>query len=65
MHTDPASLGEGPFLTLPEVAKVLRVSRAKAYQMAQTGELPSVKIGTRVVRVRRDALAAWIDSQAR
>lgn len=32
-------------LKIPEVAKVLRVSKATAYRMRQNGELPAIKIG--------------------
>jgi excisionase family DNA binding protein len=46
-------------ITVPEVAQRLRISRQRAYTMAQRGELPTVKFG-RSVRVRPDALEAWI-----
>jgi excisionase family DNA binding protein len=47
-------------LTIDEAAAFLRISRAKAYQMAATGDLPTVRLG-RSVRVRRDRLTAWLD----
>ena len=40
-----------PFLTVPEAARCLGVGRELGYQMAQTGELPTVKVGTRQLRV--------------
>ena len=51
-----------PILTVEEVAKVLRIGRVKAYQMAQLTSFPSVKIG-RSVRVPTKALFEWIDKQ--
>lgn len=53
-----------PLLTIEEAAHLLRLSRGKTYQMAQTGELPTVRMG-RSVRIRRDRLEAWLDSKSR
>jgi excisionase family DNA binding protein len=58
MTRDP----EPALLTIEEAARYLRLSRAKVYSMAARGELPAVKMG-RSVRVRRDRLDAWLDSQ--
>ena len=55
---------EPVLLTVEEVARVLKISRGKAYSMAQTGELPVVKMG-RSVRVRGDRLAAWLDQHSK
>lgn len=50
-----------PLLLRPgEVARALGMGRSKVYEMAQTGELPVVKIGT-AVRIPRLALLAWIE----
>ncbi len=38
-----------------EVAQILQISRAKAYQLLQRGEIPTVRIGT-IVRVKRSDL---------
>jgi len=54
---------EDGLLTVDEAARFLRISRAKAYGMAQTGELPTVRMG-RSVRIRRDRLAAWLDERS-
>lgn len=54
---------EPPLLTVDEAATFLRISRAKAYQMAATGELPTVRMG-RSVRIRRDKLAAFLDERS-
>ena len=42
METRPV---EQPFLTVNELAELLRVSTRTAYLLVQTGEIPSVKVG--------------------
>jgi excisionase family DNA binding protein len=42
-----------------EVADILQVSKALAYQMLKRGEIPTVRFGT-TVRVRREDLAKYI-----
>jgi excisionase family DNA binding protein len=55
---------ESPVLiTVEEAARLLRISRGKAYGMAASGELPVVRMG-RSVRVRRDRLDAWLDARS-
>ena len=54
----------GALLTIEEVARLLRISRGKAYSMAAVGDLPTVTMG-RLVRVRRDRLEAWLDERSR
>jgi len=41
--------------TLPEVACVLRISRGSAYEAAKRGEIPTIRIGRRLL-VPTDAL---------
>lgn len=55
---------EPEILTVDEVSRLLRISRAKAYNLVATGELPSIRMG-RSVRVRRDRLEAWLDQRSR
>lgn len=50
-------------ISLEETARLLRISRGKAYAMAATGDLPVVRMG-RSVRVRRDRLEAWLDERS-
>ena len=47
-------------LRVPEVARLLSVSRNFAYEMTQTGELPCVYMG-KSVRVSRAALLTFLD----
>ena len=36
-------------LTVPQAAKVLQISRALAYEMVRSGELPAVKFNKRIL----------------
>ena len=48
----------------PEVASLLKISRARAYKWMKTDILPTIRIaGT--VRVPRAALMVWIESQTK
>ena len=55
---------EPGLMTVDEAAAFLRISRAKAYHLSATGELPTVRMG-RSVRVRRDRLMVWLDERSR
>lgn len=47
-------MDEQPFLlTVPEVARLLRVSRAFAYELIARGEIPVVRFGRRVLIPRQ------------
>jgi excisionase family DNA binding protein len=50
------------YLKVPEVAKVLRIARSRAYELVGSGEIPSVRIG-RSVRVSRKELERWLEEQ--
>ncbi|HOQ68439.1 MAG TPA: helix-turn-helix domain-containing protein [Anaerolineaceae bacterium] len=47
-----------------DVARVLNISRAFAYQLMRQGEIPTVRIGN-AVRVRKEDLLAYIDHNRR
>lgn len=49
-------------LSVPEVASVLGISRAGAYELARSKGFPSLTIGTRIV-VPKDKFIAWIDAK--
>lgn len=49
-------------LSVPEVAKVLGISRAGAYELVRADSFPKIRIGNRIV-VPRDKFIAWIDAQ--
>ena len=50
-------------LDAAEAAKLLSLSRAKVFDLANNGEIPSIRIG-RSMRIPRDRLVAWIDQSA-
>lgn len=47
------------YLTVAEVAEVMRVSRMTVYRFVQRGDLPAVRVG-RSYRVPADALDAYL-----
>ncbi|MEP0766732.1 MAG: helix-turn-helix domain-containing protein [Fimbriimonadia bacterium] len=51
-------------LRVCEAAEVASVCRSKAYELAASGEWPTVRIG-RSVRVHGPELLAWIDARVR
>lgn len=40
-------------LSVPDVAAVLGISRAAAYELARSRDFPSLRIGTRIVGAKR------------
>ena len=53
-------LSDVRFLTVAEVADLMRVSAMTVYRMVQSGELPAVRFG-RSYRIPESALAAAIE----
>lgn len=51
--------GSPEIMTIPEVARYLKISKAKIYYMVQGHELPVIRIG-RNVRIRRSDLEKWL-----
>lgn len=49
-------------LSVPEVAAVLGISRAGAYELARSKSFPSLSIGSRIV-VPKDKFIAWIEAR--
>ena len=50
-------------LSVPEVASVLGISRAGAYELVKDKGFPSLTIGSRIL-IPRDKLIAWIDEKS-
>jgi len=50
-------------LSVPEVATVLGISRAGAYELVHTEGFPSLTIGVRII-VPKEKLIAWIDQNS-
>jgi excisionase family DNA binding protein len=51
-----------PFLTLPEVARMLGVTPARAYQLCHSGVLPHIRRGRRLL-VPADAWRRWVNEE--
>lgn len=50
-------------LNAREAAQVLRISKSKVYELAQSESFPAIRIGKRVV-IPRDKLIQWMNNQA-
>ncbi len=57
------SHGAPVFLTVSEVAEILRTSEPAIYVMRQRGQLPGVTLIGRRILIRRDALLDWLDER--
>lgn len=53
-------LGEMAFMTVAEVAAVMRVSKMTVYRLVHSGELPAVRVG-RSFRVPEKAVHAYLE----
>ena len=47
---------------VPDVAKVLGISRAGAYELAHSRDFPSMKVGSRII-IPKDKFLLWIEKQ--
>jgi excisionase family DNA binding protein len=54
-------LSEVRFLTVAEVAEMMRVSKMTVYRLVHSGELPAIRFG-RSFRVPESAVVAAIDT---
>jgi excisionase family DNA binding protein len=52
-------LAEVRFLTVAEVASIMRVSKMTVYRMVHAGELPAIRVG-RSFRVPEDAVNSYL-----
>ena len=57
--TTERSFGDVSFLTVAEVAKIMRVSKMTFYRMVHSGELPAVRVG-RSFRVPESAVEDYL-----
>jgi excisionase family DNA binding protein len=56
----PAAPQDEKLLTMEEVAARLSIKLSRARDLGRRGEIPTVIVGERYVRVRRKALEDWI-----
>lgn len=59
--TEDLPLGEVRFLTVAEVAALMRVSKMTVYRLVHGGDLPAVRVG-RSFRVPEQAVHAYLRS---
>jgi excisionase family DNA binding protein len=62
---EEVSMEEERYLTVPEVARLLRINRGRAYEMANDGTLPGVIRLGRTIRVDRNRLIAGLAEDQR
>lgn len=55
----PSELAEARFLTVAEVAAIMRVSKMTVYRLVHAGELPAVRVG-RSFRVPEGAVHDYL-----
>lgn len=65
MSKMPANAPEGALLTMSEVAELLSVPEEMARELGRRGDLATVQVGDRYVRVRPAAVAAYIATRER
>ena len=51
------------YLNALDISKLLGVSKSKAYELMSRNELPSIKLGGRVL-VEREKFINWLDKKA-
>ncbi|AOX06363.1 excisionase [Corynebacterium sp. NML98-0116] len=56
-----ANEDKGKFLTVAEVAEIMRVSKMTVYRLLHSGELPAVRVG-RSFRVNETAVSEYLES---
>jgi excisionase family DNA binding protein len=56
------SMSRARFLTVAEVADLIRVSTMTVYRLIKSSDLPAVRVG-KSYRVREDDLDAWLAKQ--
>jgi len=67
LFSDGTALEDVSFLTVAEVAGVMRVSKMTVYRMVHSGELPAVRVGRSfrvpAKAVREHLSAAYVETQ--
>ena len=61
MPTNRGDISEVKFMTVAEVAAVMRVSKMTVYRLVHNGELPAVRVG-RPFRVSEDDVNEYLKS---
>ncbi len=66
MDGDPESTLDGlpTFITVDELARLLRVNRNTAYESVARGEIPGVRRIGRKIRICRDTVVKWLRGES-
>ena len=59
MAASSSDMSDAKFLTVAEVATMMRVSKMTVYRLVHSGELPAVRVG-RSFRVREDDVNEYL-----
>ncbi|RJQ78059.1 helix-turn-helix domain-containing protein [Pseudonocardiaceae bacterium YIM PH 21723] len=60
-ESDQAGIGKVQFLTVAEVAALMRVSKMTVYRLVHNGEMPAVRVG-RSFRVPEKTVHEYLES---
>lgn len=52
---------ENNLITIMDMAKLLKISRSKAYSLSKEKDFPIIKIG-RLIRVNKEKLFKWLST---
>lgn len=58
---EPTAINQVQFLTVAEVAKMMRVSKMTVYRLVHSGELPAVRVG-KSFRVPEKAVHTYLEN---
>jgi excisionase family DNA binding protein len=59
--SEPTSISQVQFLTVAEVAKMMRVSKMTVYRLVHNGDLPAVRVG-KSFRVPEKAVHTYLEN---
>ncbi len=63
MAEENQSHAQGELLNAKKVAALLGIRPWTVYQLVKRGELPAVRIGSRIVRFRRESIENWMTAR--
>lgn len=54
---------DAEFYTIHDIANLLKVDYKVVYRKVSQGEIPSVRIGPRLIRIRKTIFDSWLESK--
>lgn len=54
---------EAEYITVREIAERLNLSKSRAYQLVESGDLPCIRIGS-CIRIGRAAFESWLKTKS-